>query len=1028
MTKTKLALAFAYASLFISLPFPLFANQTNSLDTILKAINELEKKSEPKCYATASRLEDFMFGTPLSDEARFAKNLLQKQYINTLWQAAHKIALREAEEVVLRSHIEQAQIALFEINKDEFGHWVVDFDENKSVTLHKDDKRQYGSIAYSLRAVLAVQQEALLDFDHELLPLTSKAVEGLKDSLDFYTLAALKVADNSARLNNKRFIEVENINSVWQQLGGAPTKAKSVVAQVDYQKKTPALLNQMVDKKLNSYSAYNKVSNQVFLRNLQVYFARTSWPKKQQDREAIINLYTELVSQFSAQLYMGAQQLAMAEQQKLVQEKHVYTFINKFIPHKINEYEDAIFFPNLHKEGSVYIESYDMDAFRDAGAHWQYLKNAINQANFELYIEPDPFAAELLTENIAQYGVLLLREAGTLAKTSDSAVLSVSHLQSAQQLIVSKTERHAKAGSLQTNQQKFASAQQSNKSAKFINVSEQALFDYQHRSADWLNRQLRTFLRKDESTGIITIPPAFGGSGVAAEDINNDGLTDIFILGGRGNKLFLNQGDGTFKDVTQAYKLEWQRAEDNHPGEARQPIIADINNDGYQDIIVTYVNDLHRVYKNIDGKYFKDVTDVANLGGKGLVGGPATVFDFDKDGDLDLYITYFGNYITGDLPTLKRRNTNGKPNQLFENVGGFKFKNITHGSGLDNTGWAQAVAHTDLNNDGWQDVIVGNDFGVNGYYLNQKDGTFVDVSSEIGTDKPSYTMGIGITDLNQDQLPDIYISNIVTMNKDETYVLPNEDTQMKFNADKLAHMRVVEANDLFISQQGEQLSYAASEQIGRGYSSTGWSWDADFFDYDLDGDDDLYVLNGMNEFNLYSSKNPYYEDQHGNKQQAYLPVSEQEENIFFENKNGRLDTQENSLGLNLLSNSRSASYFDLENDGDLDIVINNYHEPAALFENKLQSTNNWLKVKLIGDVAQQVSKDAIGARIYVTLPNGNQVWREIRSTDGYMSVHPKQQHFGLGKVEFVDIKVIWPNGKHSEFKKVRSNQSKVIKL
>ncbi|KPV96561.1 FG-GAP repeat protein [Pseudoalteromonas sp. P1-9] len=340
------------------------------------------------------------------------------------------------------------------------------------------------------------------------------------------------------------------------------------------------------------------------------------------------------------------------------------------------------------------------------------MKNAINQPSFELYIEPDPFAAELLTENIAQYGVLLLREAGTLAKQTNATSLSTEHLIAARKLIADKTKRHAKVTESNNKQQQFASAQQSDKTAKFVKISQQAKFNYQHRSADWLNRQLRTFLRKDESTGIITIPPAFGGSGVATEDVNNDGLIDIFILGGRGNKLFINKGNGQFKDLTTSYKLDWQRAQDNHPGEARQPIIADINNDGYQDIIVTYVNDAHRVYKNIDGIYFEDVTQQADLGGRGFVGGPATVFDFDKDGDLDLYITYFGNYITGDLPTLKRRNTNGKPNQLFENLGNFKFKNVTKGSGLDNTGWAQAVAHTDLNNDGWQDVIVGNDFGV----------------------------------------------------------------------------------------------------------------------------------------------------------------------------------------------------------------------------------------------------------------------------------------------------------------------------
>lgn len=1004
------------------------ADDNSSLATILSAINKLEQKSEPKCYATASRLEDFMFGTPLNDKARFAKNLLQKDYIKQLWQKADAIAQTEKEEVVLANHIRQAEKNIFKTQKTDKGHWQLSFSKDKSVTLHKDDKRQYGSIAYSLRAVLAVQQDALLDFDNSLLPLSEKAVQALKDSLDLYTLAALKVSDNGARINNEKQITANNISTVWQQLGLEKTTRKQISKNVEYALKTPSLLNQMVEKKLNSYAAYNKVTNTVFLRNLQVYFARASWPKDAASSEAIIATYSMLLNEFSASLYAGAQSVAMENQQKLIREQDVYTFISEFIPHKINEYEDALFFPRLGQSGSVYVESYDMDAFRDAGAHWQYLKNAINQDSFKLYIEPDPFAAELMTENIAQYGVLLLREAGMLAKASPSNLLSAEHIKHASALIKDKVARHKVTPELNNSDEVIASAVETNKSAVFKQLPKGSGFAYEHRSADWLNRQLRTFLRKEEGVGTITIPPAFGGSGVAAEDVNNDGLVDVFILGGRGNKLFINQGNGQFKDQTAQYKLQWIRAQDNHPGEARQPIIADIDNDGWQDIVVTYVNDMHRVYKNIEGQYFQDVTEIANLGGKGLVGGPATVFDFDNDGDLDIYITYFGNYITGDLPTLKRDNVNGKPNQLFENKGNFKFENVTAHSGLDNTGWSQAVAHTDLNNDGWQDVIVGNDFGVNGYYINQKNGHFKEISKHIGTDKPSYTMGIGITDLNQDLLPDVYISNIVTMNKDETYVLPNQDTQMKFNAEKLAHMRVVEANDLFISQQGKIIAYEQSDKVGRGYSSTGWAWDADFFDYDLDGDDDLYVLNGMNEFNVYGSKNPYFTDQHGNQLEVLVPISEQEENIFFENVNGRLETMDNSLGLSLLSNSRSASYFDFDNDGDLDIVLNNYHESAALFENELASNNNWLKIKLIGNPSKQVTRDAIGTRIYVKLPTGKHVWREIRSTDGYMSVHPKEQHFGLGNATHVDVKVVWPNGKTQQFKQLAANKRHVFTL
>lgn len=1004
--------------------------EDNSLNDILNAINLLEKKSEPKCYATASRLEDFMFGTPLDSNARFAKNILQKKFIENIWIKASKLAETDGEEVVLKQHIAAVIALVFKVTKDQNNHWKLTFGQNLNLTLHKDDKRQYASIAYSLRAVLAVQQTALINFDFDLLPLTEKAIITLKNSLDFYTLAVLKLADNTARKQNVKLITVANINNIWQSLAKFE-KTPDVEPKQDYQLIVPALLKKSAEKKLAAYATYNKINNQLFLRNLQVYFARVSWPRDKKESDAIINDFTRLMTTFSKDLYRGAQEIAMKNGASTISEKSVYDFSMQHIPHKINEYEDALFFYNLTKKQQVYIESYDMDAFRDAGVHWQYLTQAVFSPNFKTYLEPDPFATELMVENIAQYGVLLLRVAGEYAIQQNEQRLKASHLAQAQKIIASKTTLHRSAKPYNEKNIALASAKDQPQSQGFSNVTSTSGISFDHHSSDWLNRQLRSFIKKDAETGIITIPPAFGGSGVAAEDINNDGYVDILLLGGRGNKLYINQHDGTFIERSAEYGLNWVRSQDNLPGEVRQPLIADIDNDGWQDIIITYVNDQHRVYKNIQGKYFEDMSNIANLNGTGLVGGPATLFDLDNDGDLDLYITYFGNYIKGDLPTLKRRNSNGLPNQLFENIGNFKFKNITKNSGIDNTGWAQAVTHTDLNNDNWQDLIVGNDFGVNAYYINQKNGRFKEISEQLGTDKPSYTMGIGIADLNADQMPDIYISNIVTMNKDETYTLPNEDTILKFNSDKLASMRVIEANDLFISNDKQgQLTYQLSQNVARGYSSTGWSWDADFFDYDHDGDEDLYVLNGMNEFNIYSSKNPYYRDPNNQVvKQAVIPVNTREENVFFENSQGMLNNKSKASGLALLSNSRSASYFDIDNDGDLDIIVNNYHEPAVLFNNNLNSKHrHWLKIKLHGNPAQKVSLDAIGAKIIVTLPNGQKLWREVRSTSGYMSVHPKVQHFGLGNAQKVNVTVIWPNGKKQYLNDIKADQQFEIKL
>jgi ASPIC and UnbV. len=177
-------------------------------------------------------------------------------------------------------------------------------------------------------------------------------------------------------------------------------------------------------------------------------------------------------------------------------------------------------------------------------------------------------------------------------------------------------------------------------------------------------------------------------------------------------------------------------------------------------------------------------------------------------------------------------------------------------------------------------------------------------------------------------------------------------------------------------------------------------------------------------------KNPYYQDPNGKEMADILmPVSPLEKNVFFENNNGKLNFVDESSGLDVLSNSRSASFFDYDNDGDLDIIVNNYHEAAMLFKNNVEKAKrNWLKVKLIGDPKQKVNRDAIGTKLLITLPNGQTIWREVRSTDGYMSVHPKQQHVGLGTANTVDIEVIWPNGKTQTLSNVTSNQELEISL
>ena len=286
-------------------------------------------------------------------------------------------------------------------------------------------------------------------------------------------------------------------------------------------------------------------------------------------------------------------------------------------------------------------------------------------------------------------------------------------------------------------------------------------------------------------------------------------------------------------------------------------------------------------------------------------------------------------------------------------------------------------------------------------------------------------MNVGIGDINGDLSPDFYISNIVVMEKDDKYVLPNEDTQAHFDPKSLASMRVIEANDLFVSQArqaGSSPIFQQSTKVGRGYNSTGWSWDADFFDFDNDTDLDLYCLTGMNQYSVYSDENPYYTSPDGEAIDITLAQSLAEKNILFENSDGQLNVVESDSGLDYKGTSRSAAYFDYDQDGDLDIIVNEFQAGARLFENTASTDDfNWLKVKLAGN-PNKSNRDAIGAQLIVVLPDGRQLWREVHSTDGYLSVHPKMMHFGVGQADQVDLKIIWPDGTQEEYKDLTINK------
>ncbi|MDJ0838817.1 MAG: CRTAC1 family protein [Acidobacteriota bacterium] len=995
-------------------------DQPDAVQCIVDNIRDLEDARDPKCHATATRLINFMYGTPLTETARFRMNELQKDFIRTIWRKAGKGPVNAA---ALADPI--AAALRFKETGD--GGTKITLADGSSVTITERDRRQYGSVAYGLRAQLAVQQEAMLSAEGPLPVLTRDGSDALKEAVDLHTLTTLFLADQEARTKSEYEVSEDLFQKSWQRVAQPleTVKPVEVTARVNAAEAGYPVLSRIIEQKIHSYREYNKISDMLFWSNISTFFARHALPEDEAGRTDLRQNFRGAAGYFGAFLLRESGRIAQKDGSPIIRERHVNEALQKLTPFKVDDYEDITYFYHLPPKERYVLEAYDTDAFRDSGLHWIVLQDALKNPQIRVPVEPDPFAAELIVEGIAQFGVLVFRIAGQMSKNADAETVQGHHIRAAVNLIRQLGAKHASTPAPNEQTQTLVSTTTATPTGEepfFTDITAASGLSFVHRSSDWLRRYMRSYLysvenKREQEDISLDHPPSFSGSGVAAEDIDGDGLPDILLLSGLGDRLYKNLGDGRFQDITEQAGLVWSRP-DGSRGEPRQPIIADLDNDGLRDILITYVDDPHRLYKNMGGNKFKDVTKTAGLGGKGMVAGPATVFDYDRDGLPDIYIGYYGNYLEGVGPSLVRNNYNGLPNRLFRNKGNLQFEDKTEGSGLDNKGWTQAVSHTDIDGDGLQDLIVGNDFGINAYYRNKGDGTFVDIAESLGTNLPSNSMNVGLADLNRDSYPDVYISNIVTMVKDESYRLPTRETRMKFNPENMATMRILEANHLFVSKRenNKLAGYEISDAITRGLISTGWAWDADFLDFDNDGDDDLYCVNGLNEYRFYTDS-VEMETQDGGKQTFMWMVRNKESNVFFVNEGGKLENRSTESGADLLGNSRSAAYLDIEGDGDLDMILNNYHGPAVLYRNNAERyKRNWLRLQLDGDPAKGSNRDAIGARILITPKGGPVVWREISGSIGYLSQHPKEVHAGLADATEADVTIIWPNGDTTEHK------------
>ena len=534
----------------------------------------------------------------------------------------------------------------------------------------------------------------------------------------------------------------------------------------------------------------------------------------------------------------------------------------------------------------------------------------------------------------------------------------------------------------------------------------------------------------------------YNGGGVALGDINNDGLIDIYLTGNIvENKMFLNKGNFQFEDITEVSGLAcpnvWSTG----------ATFADINGDGLLDLYVCKSgapggeNRHNELFINNGDLTFSEESKKYNLDILGL-SVHAAFFDYDKDGDLDCYILNnsirsIGGY---DLIEDQREiaDPEGQGNKLLENRDG-KFVDVTQSAGIYSSkiGFGLGITLSDYNNDGWTDLFISNDFFEKDYlYINNKDGTFSEESENFFQSLSLGSMGADSSDLDNDLLTDLIVTEMLPKSLKRKKTKAIYESWDKYSlANSKGYYHQFPRNVL-------QRNYGPTGflEIGRysGVSATDWSWASMIFDMDNDGLRDVFIANGIykdlldRDYLAYMAnteriRNMIKTEEEVIKKLIDIMPSKAIKNIAYKN-NGEFNFTEfsDAWGFDLPTFSNGMSYGDLDNDGDLDIVINNVNMPALLYKNNSSiDENKSISFELIG---REKNKNAVGSKIIIKYGNNKQSMIENFPSRGFQSSIPNRLHFGVGNVKEIDSAIIyWPNNKVSYHANLETNKTHEIK-
>ena len=582
----------------------------------------------------------------------------------------------------------------------------------------------------------------------------------------------------------------------------------------------------LVRQKIGSLEAYN----QKIAEADQLAEFRHWTGNREVKTEAFTAMSQLMVDRVIPDLWLAAQK--KAGEGKMVTRGHIADVLHHAWPQRLLPNGHVVMFPN-HPRLRLVASEPRQDYFRDTGWHWRWIGQSIDNGtlgDLSKVGELDIYAAEELSEFMSVLAVAVLEWTDQLHEPAlPNAPISrqfMGNTLALMQKLAQDSQGTSSHGdghfSVLTRKQVLDGVPQ----PMFADATERVGLKFMHAPDKGLEA------RRTE----LYMPTGIAGGGVSAGDFDGDGFMDLYFAGGTGGELWRNVEGKRFENATAKAGL-------SREGETRAGYFVDYDNDGDLDLFLTVVFQANRLYRNEGDGRFTDVTEATGVGGGKHVTHEAVWFDFDNDGLLDFYVANFGTWPNGDNPDLTIRNKTAPPNQLFHHQvidGKHVFKEVAATMGVDDRGWTHCVGAWDFDQDGWMDLISLNDFGRTIAYRNLDGKKFEEETRVLHLDTVYNAMNFHLIDLEHTGHPAMYVTEISKLTHRVRYPKPVTGTKIRFR--HLEEMRTLVVNKLL--RRSSTGTFENVHDIHIEPAQLGWAWDASTFDYENDGDLDLLVLNG----------------------------------------------------------------------------------------------------------------------------------------------------------------------------------------